>query len=148
MPERQTVTDRCAVVLHIQRVALDTELIQQAVHQLGEAREAVRELVTVRRAAMTERRIVGRDHLVAMSEHRNQVAEHVRRGGKAVQQQDRRRIRHARLAIEDVYPVDSGRAITGDGRSARTARACASARAAGGMAADSAPTMMSIDIAG
>ena len=32
-----------------------------------------------------------------------------------MQQQDSRRARHARLAIEDVYPINFGRAITGDG---------------------------------
>ena len=57
-----------------------------------------------------------------------------------------RRIRHARLAIEDVYAVDLGRAIAGTADSAPLR--CASARAAGGMAADSAPTITSIDIAG
>ena len=97
---------------------------------------------------MTEGRIVRRDHAIAVRERRNQVTEHVRRGGKAVQQQDRRRIRRARLAIEDVYPIDFGRAITRDGRVLAQARGCAAARAAGGMTADSATSSPSIDIAG
>ena len=147
MPERQTVTDRCAVVLHVQRVAIDTELIQETVHQLGEAGEAVLELVTVRRGAVTERWIVGRDHPVAVSERRNQVAEHVRRGGKAVQQEHRRCICRAGLAIEDVYSIDFDRAIAGDGRVCVHGPRLWRRRVAGRTAADSAPTMTSIDIA-
>ncbi len=42
----------------------------------------------------------------AIGQSRDQAAEHLRRCREAVQQQDRRSVPAARLAIEDVQPVD------------------------------------------
>lgn len=55
MPERQAEADRRTVILHIHGVALDTELVQEGVHQVREARKGVRELVTVVSCIWAER---------------------------------------------------------------------------------------------
>ena len=61
--------------------------------------------------AVSETRIIGRDHVVTVREPRDQVPEHLRRRRKAVQQQNDRRVRRPGLPVEHVDPVDRGRSI-------------------------------------
>ena len=68
----------------------------------------------VGRGAFAKSWVIGRDDVVAVRERRDQVAEHVRRGRKAVQQQHDRRIRGSCFAVEDVDPVDFGCAVVND----------------------------------
>ena len=68
---------------------------------------------TIRRAALAEARIVGCDEMVAIGERRNEIAEHVRRSGKAMQQQHGGSIGRACLAIEDVQALNLGRPVAG-----------------------------------
>src|SRR3546814_18141130 len=55
--------------------------------------------------------IVRRQHVVALGERRDQLAEHVRRGGEAVQQQHGGARRIASLAIGDLAALDQGAAV-------------------------------------
>jgi hypothetical protein len=50
--------------------------------------------------------------VIAIRKPRNEIAEHVRRGGKAVQQEERWRDGIAGLAIEDLVAVDGGMAMS------------------------------------
>ena len=56
-------------------------------------------------------REVGRDDVKAVAQARDEVPEHVARGGKAVQQQQIGPVGRPGLAIEDVETIDSDRAI-------------------------------------
>ena len=118
MFQRQSPAHRSAVVHDVHGVALDAELIEQAVDQLGEAVERVGEFGPVRHVALAVARIVGCDHVIAVGKGGDEVAEHVRRGRKSVQQQDDRRICRPGLAIKDVHSIDFGRAMVRDTESA------------------------------
>jgi hypothetical protein len=76
--------------------------------------ERVGKRLVVGRAAFAKSWIVGRDDVIAIRERRDQVAEHVRRSRKAVQQQHDRRICRSCFAVEDVDPVDLGCAVVND----------------------------------
>ncbi len=67
---------------------LCAELLQEPVHQVSVVAKGIRELRVVGHRALAKTRIVRRDHVEAIGEGGNQVAEHVRRGREAVQQQD------------------------------------------------------------
>src|SRR5262245_8813727 len=68
----------------------------------GEVVEGVSELVPRRHRVVTEAGVVGSEHAVAVGQGRDQVAEHLRAGREAVQQQYRRRVFRPGLAVEDV----------------------------------------------
>ena len=114
MLERQPVADRRAVIHDVHRIAVDAELRQKTVDDVGVMGERVGERLVVGRGAFAEAWIVGRDDVVAIRERRDQIAEHVRRSRKAVQQQHDRRILRPRLAVEDVDAVDFGGAVVND----------------------------------
>ncbi len=88
--------------------------VEQAVDDVGVVPERVGERLVVGRRALAEARIVRRDHVVAIRERRDQIAEHVGRGGKPVQQEHGRRAGGAGFAVEDIDAVDLGRAIVDD----------------------------------
>src|SRR5262249_20268427 len=68
----------------------------------GEVVEGVSELVPRRHRVVTEAGVVGSEHAVAVGQGRDQVAEHLRAGREAVQEQYRRRVFRPGLAVEDV----------------------------------------------
>ncbi|KQT44590.1 hypothetical protein ASG43_14820 [Aureimonas sp. Leaf454] len=73
---------------------------------IGETIEHIVERSARRRLRLAEAGKVGRDEMEAVGEQRNEIAEHMARRGKAVQEQ-RRRIRAvACFAIEDRNAVD------------------------------------------
>ena len=114
MLEREPVADRRAVIHEIDRIVLDAELRQQAVDDVGVVAERVGERLVIGRGALAEARIVRRDDMVAIRERRDQIAEHVRRGRKAVQQQHGRRVGGSGFAVEDIDAVDLDGAIVDD----------------------------------
>ena len=120
--ERQPPADGRPVVHDVHRETLDAELVEQPVDQFGEAVEGVGESGAIRHVALAEARIVRRDHAVAVGQRRDQVAEHVRGGREAVQQQHDRRVRRPGLAIEDPHAVDRGGPVMGDGNGPRIDR--------------------------
>ncbi|CAD5263221.1 hypothetical protein BOSE62_30567 [Bosea sp. 62] len=109
----QAEPDRAAIVLQIERIALQPEPVDQRFHHIGEAVETIIKLGRRRRAAMAEAGIVRRDHPVLPGQAGNQVAKHVRGRWEAVQQQERRRILRPGLAIEDLGAGDRGGAEMG-----------------------------------
>ena len=72
----------------------------------------------VRHIGVAEARQIGSDDMETVGEQRDQVAEHVAGGREAVQQEQLRRARRARLAIENVAAVDLGGPIMDGGHDA------------------------------
>ena len=67
------------------------------------------------RLAISHAGVVGRDDMKPIHQKRNEVVELVRRRGKTVQQEKRRRVLRAGLPVEDGKPVNLNRAIEGRG---------------------------------
>lgn len=53
---------------------------------------------------LPESRQIGRDHVIALRQHRNEGSKHVRGGAKAMEQQDRRGVLRSCFAVEDAGP--------------------------------------------
>ena len=111
MRHRQAQAGRRAVVENIQGVAAQAERVGEAIDELGESVERIGELSARRGFRVAEAGEVGRDHAVAIGEPGDQVAEHVRRGRKAVQQEQDRRVGGPGRAIEDVDVAHSDRLV-------------------------------------
>jgi len=115
MLEREPVSNRRAVIHNIHAVPVGADLVGQFLDDISQMRECVLEPGMVGRVALTIAGIVGRDHAVAVRKQRYEVAEHVRRGRKAVQEQDDRCVPGAGLAEEDVHAVDRRALVVNDG---------------------------------
>ena len=87
VPQREPESDRRAEVHHVDRELVDSELLEQAVDHVGQVVEGVAERGPVRHRAVAERGIVRGDDAVGVREPGDQVAEHARGGGEAVQQE-------------------------------------------------------------
>ena len=86
----------------------------------GQVVEAVVEVLQSRLVAVAEAGVVRRHHVVPVGQRRNQVAEHVRRGREAVQQQDGRGVGRAGLAVEDLDAIDLDGLVQGLPRDLRS----------------------------
>ena len=102
----EPVTDRGTVILHVQGVSRQPGLLDELVDHVGHLVEGVGEGVPRRHRALAEPGIVGGDDMVPVRQCRDQVAEHVRAGGKAVQQEHNGRVLRAGLPVEDVEIAD------------------------------------------
>ena len=101
MRQRETKADRSAVVEDVDGETRKTDCIGESPDYLGEIGEAVAELRPVGRHSEAEARQVRRHDMIAVGKQGNEVAEHMRRGREAVQQQDSRVSRIASFSIED-----------------------------------------------
>ena len=63
-------SDRPTVVLHVERIARQTERLREAVHQLSDVVEGVIELLWVGPIAVSEPRIVRRNQMVVVCKPR------------------------------------------------------------------------------
>jgi hypothetical protein len=72
--------------------------------------EAIGELPAVGRDGETEARQVGRHDMESVGKQRNEISEHVRGGGEAVQQQEGRVLPVSRFAIEHPHRAGIGAA--------------------------------------
>ena len=102
----QAKADRRTVVHQVQAVSLDTQPIDEGLHEDGQVVEAVVEAVQSRLVAVPESGVVRRHEVEPVGQRRNQVAEHVRGGWESVQQQDGRGIGRTGLAVEDLDAID------------------------------------------
>ena len=100
--EGKPIPDGRSVVHHVHGVSLRSQLLHERVNDVGIVPERVGKLRMIRRPAVAEARIVRRNHAVPVSQDRDQVTEHVRRGGKAVQEEHHGRVGGAGLPIEHV----------------------------------------------
>jgi hypothetical protein len=108
---RQPEADRAAVVLHEQGVAAQAELLGEALDDLGQVIEGVGEDGRIGGVAVPEARVVRGDQVEGVGQPGQQRFPHPRGGREAVQEQDRRPVGRARLAVEDRHPVDVGRLV-------------------------------------
>ncbi len=72
MLEREPPGDRGAVVLDVNRVAVQAELVEQAGGEVGEGGEGVVELVRAGGGGVAEAEVVGRDDAVAIGQQRDE----------------------------------------------------------------------------
>src|SRR5262249_6852136 len=111
----QTEPGRRAVIEDVDGIAIEAD-------DLGEAVDRFRDLVegeaSTRQVGLAEARQVGSDHMEAIGQERDEVAEHVARTRKAMEQQQLLGVRRTRLAIEDVKAVHVRRAIPDSGHGA------------------------------
>src|SRR5215470_17039496 len=77
--QREPVSNRRAVVHHVERKSVETESLDERVDNVGQILERIRKAPTIRRAALAEARIVGRDEAEGAGEARDQVPKHVGR---------------------------------------------------------------------
>src|SRR5262249_58554721 len=77
----------------------------------GEVVEGVSEPGPRQHRAVAEAGVVRGDHAVEVGQGRDQVAEHLRAGREAVQEQYRRRVLWPGLAVEDVQVTDLDRPV-------------------------------------
>ncbi len=111
VPQCESPTDRGAVVLDVDRVAGQAELIEEALGQVRQRVEGIGELRRRRRGRQSEPEVIGCDDVVAVGQPGDQVAEHERAGGEAVQQHNRRSIGVTGFPIEDPLAVNGGVAM-------------------------------------
>ncbi len=104
--ERHAEADGTAVVVHVERVAGETELPCEAVDDGRDVVERVREVLRVRPVAVAKARIVGSDQVIPLGEKREQRLEHAGRRRNPVEEKDRRGARRTGFSVEDLEPVD------------------------------------------
>src|SRR5262245_43084762 len=107
----EPVAHRGAVVEDVQGVAAQADRLDEPADHPREVVEGVVELAAGRRDGVAEAGEVGGGDAVAVREQRDQVAEHVRRGGEAVEQQDRGVPRLTRLAVKHAVAARVGPAV-------------------------------------
>ena len=105
--------DGGAVVLHVEGEAVEAELGEQVVGEVGQGVEGVGELVDRRRVGLAEAEVVGGDEVVVVGQVGEQLAEHERAGREAVQQHQGRRLGVAGLSVEEPAALDVERAVAG-----------------------------------
>ena len=113
--------DRAAVVLNEEPVVIEAPVLQERLDDFGEPVEGVGEGCRIGHVAVAESRIVGRNHVEASGQRRDQVAVLMGGCGKPVQQDQFRAAGIAGLTVRDVEsvhlsgPVVSGNDSGGDG---------------------------------
>ena len=105
MFRREAETDRRAVVHQIEAIPFQAQFLGEGFDDIREVVEGVIELADGRHRAVAVAGIVRGNDMVPVRQRRDQVAEHVRRGGESVQQQEHGRIGRAGLPVEDVEAV-------------------------------------------
>src|SRR3989454_8746880 len=98
MPNGVTEANGCAIVEDVDCETTEAD-------HLGEAIDDVRDILE-RIGEGAARRQVGIDEAEPVRELRDEIAEHVASGGKAMQQQNRWRVLRPSLAVEDLDAVD------------------------------------------
>src|SRR5258708_3710070 len=112
MPDREPEAGRRAVIEDIGGIAIETDDLSEAIDRL---RDPVKSAASAGHVGLAEARQVWRDDVETVGQERDKVPEHVARAREAVKQQQLRRIRRARLAIEDAEAVQVGGAIADAG---------------------------------
>src|SRR4051812_26732612 len=85
-----TQADRRAVIVEVNRESVQVQLLDQTFGDLGEPVEAVLEVRDGGHRGVAEADVVRRRQVVVTGQIGDEVTEHVRTGGEAVQQQQRR----------------------------------------------------------
>src|SRR6266851_9123920 len=99
--QSETESDRRAVVEDVERVAAQSDSLSEVFDHLREMIESVFELCPVRRVREAKAWEVRRDNVEAICKLWDEVAKHMRGGGKPMKQQKRWMLRVAGFSIED-----------------------------------------------
>jgi len=105
MPDGEPEPGRRAVIERVEGIATEADDLREAVDRVCDPLEGV---LATRHIGVSEARQIGSHHVEAVGQERDQVAEHMAGGREAVQQQQLRGARRARLAVEDVAAVHIG----------------------------------------
>src|SRR5260370_16513765 len=105
MPERKPKAGRRAVVEHVHGKAIETDLLSEALDNVGDVLERVGKSIAARHVRLAESRQIGSDDMEAVGKHGNQVAKHVARTRKALEKQHFRRPRTTRFPLEHPNPL-------------------------------------------
>jgi hypothetical protein len=115
MLQRDAKTGRRAIVKDVDCEVLEPDHLGEAINHLGDVIERVGECVPRRHVGLAEAGQIGSHDAKAIGEKRDDVPKHVTRTREAVEQQQRRRVCGARLAIEDVESVHVDFSISDSG---------------------------------
>src|ERR1700747_3156568 len=99
--EEQEKSAGAAVVLHVERVARETERFGEMIHHVGDVIESVRELFRVWPVAVAEAGVIGRDHVVTIGKAGEERLEHSGRRGESVEEEEGWRVFWAGFSVED-----------------------------------------------
>src|SRR5262249_25518294 len=102
----QTESGWGAIVEGIDREAAKPDHLSEAVNSARDVLEGVVELGPFWHVRLPKPGQIGGNHMKSIGEPRNEIAEHVARSWKAVQQKECRSVRATRLPVEDFDAVD------------------------------------------
>ncbi len=100
-----------AIILHVKRVARETERFGEEIYDLGVVIKRIRKFFRLRPVAVSEAKVIGRDKVIAIGKPGEEGFEHSRWRGKPVQQKKRRRVFRAGLSVKDRETIYLYRAI-------------------------------------
>ena len=106
MPNGEAKAHRRAIVEDVDRETRETDHLGEAVDDLRNILERVSEGAARRHVGLAKRRQIGSNEVKPVRELRDEFAEHVAGGWKAVQQKDRWRVLRPGLAVENADAVD------------------------------------------
>ena len=111
VPRDHPEADRAAIVLNEQTVAIKTTTAEKGLRNLGEFVEGVSKACRIGHVAVSETRIIGRDHVKTSGQRRNQIPILMGRCGKSMQQDQLRAARSTGLPVGDIQALDNGGAV-------------------------------------
>ena len=85
---------------------MEADHLGEAIDDVRDSLECVDEGAPRRHVGLTEPRQIGSDEAKPVRKLRDEIAKHVTSGGKAVQQQDRRRVLRPGFAVKHAHAVD------------------------------------------
>src|SRR6267142_3077174 len=106
MPNGEAEANRRTIVEDVDCETTEADHVGEAIDDIRDILERVGEGAARRHVGLPKRRQVGSDEVKPVRELRDEIAEHVAGGGKAVQQEDRWRVLRPSLAVEDPDAVD------------------------------------------
>src|SRR5262245_19236509 len=106
MPNCKAEADWCSIVEDVHREPLEAHHLDEAIDDVRDIFERIREGAPRRHVRLPKPRQVGCDEAKPVFELRHEIAEHVAGGRKAVQQKDRWRVLRPGFAIEYSDTVD------------------------------------------
>jgi hypothetical protein len=105
MQQRDPVANGRAVIHHIHGICGESDCFHEGGDHLGIVLEGVLKGRVIRHAALAVAGIVWSHQAEGTGQPRDQIAKHIGRSGKAVEEQDHRRSFGTRFAVKDVQVI-------------------------------------------
>ena len=106
MPNGEAEAHRRAIVEDVDRETSETDHLGEAIDDVCDILECVSEGAARRHVGLSKRRQIWSNEVKPVRELRDEIAEHMAGGRKAVQQEDRWRVLRPGLAVENADAVD------------------------------------------